>query len=328
MAMSTSVEPAPSESAAPETALDALTAVVVNWGTADLTMRCVRALIEDGVRPERIVVVDNGSEDDSYRRLRRELPDCPSLRIEKNVGYARAANAGARQLAGSAYLFVNNDAFVHRPGSVRALLRTLEDESVGIVVAKILNPDLTLQRQAVPVRTPAVALALATGVSWFIPNRWQPHWGWHWDHSVSREIAASGAVVILVRGTTWERLGGFAELAWLYGEDVDLCWRTGNIGQRIWFTTEAQFVHLEAGSTSLHFDHVKRAELTARAEVEIVRRNLSPGAARVSLALVACGMIWPLVYHALAGHREAAARSLGYLRGHLAAIRETSSRNA
>jgi N-acetylglucosaminyl-diphospho-decaprenol L-rhamnosyltransferase len=319
-------DPAPSKPAAAIGALDELTVVVVNWGTADLTMRCVRAIIDDGVPAQRIVVVDNGSDDDSYPRFQRELPHCPSLRIEKNIGYARAANAGARVLAGGAYLFVNNDAFVHRPGSVGALVRPLADDSIGIVVARILNEDLTLQRQTVPIRTPAVALALATGISWFVPNRWQPQWGWHWDHSVSREIAAAGAVVMLVRGKTWERLGGFAELAWLYGEDLDLCWRTRNLGQRVWFTTDAEFVHLEAGSTSLHFDHVKRAELTARAEVEIVRRNLSPLAARVSLALIACGMVWPTLFHAVAGHREATARSLGYLRGHLAAISDKGRR--
>ncbi|HZO95752.1 MAG TPA: glycosyltransferase [Gaiellaceae bacterium] len=310
-------------------ALDELAAVVVNWGTAELTIRCVRALVADGVPPGRVVVVDNGSEDDSHARLRRELPECPHLRIEKNVGYARAANAGARLLPGaSAYLFVNNDAFVHRPGSVPALVASLGDASVGIVVARILNEDLTLQRQTVPIRTPAVALALATGFAWLVPNRWQPRWGWRWDHSVSREIPASGAVAMLVRGETWERLGGFAELAWLYGEDLDLCWRARNLGQKVWFTTEAEFVHLEAGSTRKHYDHVKRAELTARAEVEIIRRNLPPLASRVSLALIGCGMVWPAVYHALAGHREAAARSLAYLRGHLAAMREPRPRAA
>src|SRR5437763_639480 len=91
--------------AAAGTGLDDLTAVVVNWGTADLTIRCVRALMEDGVPARRIVVVDNGSEDNSYSRLQLAFPECPTLRIEKNVGYARAANAGARLLAGNSYLF-------------------------------------------------------------------------------------------------------------------------------------------------------------------------------------------------------------------------------
>src|ERR1051326_2319317 len=83
--------------------LDDLTVVVVNWGTPDLTIRAVRALLEDGVPPHRVVVVDNGSDDDSYARFQRELEHCPALRIEHNIGYARAANAGARMLPGSAY---------------------------------------------------------------------------------------------------------------------------------------------------------------------------------------------------------------------------------
>ena len=196
--------------------LDELTAVVVNWGTPDLTSRSVASLIEDGVPPRRIVVVDNGSEDDSYARFQRELPGCVVHRLEENVGYARAANAGARLLDGGAYLLVNNDAFVHKPGSVLALARCLQDPSIGVAVARILNEDLTVQRSTFPIRTPTVALALAAGVGWIVPNRWQPQFGWRWDHSVSREIAATNAVAMLVRGETWKRLDGFAELAWLY----------------------------------------------------------------------------------------------------------------
>jgi GT2 family glycosyltransferase len=127
---------------------------------------------------------------------------------------------------------------------------------------------------------------------------------------------------MVVRADLFAALGGFDPVMAFHGEDLDLCWRTRNLGQRVWFTTDAEFVHLEAGSTSLHFDHVKRAELTARAEVEIVRRNLSPLPARFSLALIGCGMIWPALSHAVAGHRQEAVRSLAYLRGHVAAIRD------
>ena len=76
-----------------------------------------------GFPPSALVVVDNGSTDDSHDRFRAELPDCVVTRLDENVGFARGANAGARQLDGDAYLFVNNDAFVHAPGSVAAAAR-------------------------------------------------------------------------------------------------------------------------------------------------------------------------------------------------------------
>ena len=53
----------------------------------------------------------------------RRCPGCGSLEIEANVGFARGNNRGAAELPGEAYLFVNSDAFVHRPGSVARLAR-------------------------------------------------------------------------------------------------------------------------------------------------------------------------------------------------------------
>ena len=66
----------------------------------------------DGARLERIVIVDNGSTDDSVERLRGTFPSCPFVALEENIGYARAANAGADALEGEHYLIMNNDAFV------------------------------------------------------------------------------------------------------------------------------------------------------------------------------------------------------------------------
>ena len=99
--------------------LEGATAVVLNWRTADHTIRSVRALIADGLQPGQVVVVDNASGDDSVERIRSELPLCPLVALEENAGFARGNNAGANARPAAAYLFVNSDAFVHGPGSVR-----------------------------------------------------------------------------------------------------------------------------------------------------------------------------------------------------------------
>ena len=163
--------------------LAAASIVVINWNLAEMTIRCVREIAADGFPEERIAVVDNGSSDDSVDRLRAELPACLHVVLPDNVGYARAANAGARELPGDVYLVINNDAFVHRPGSIARLIQTARMDRIGIVVPRVLNKDLTLQRTVIPITTAANALVRATGLSRFIPNRWQPEWSTYWDHS-------------------------------------------------------------------------------------------------------------------------------------------------
>ena len=131
-----------------------VTAVVVNWETPDYTLRAVRAIVDDGVEPEQVVIVDNGSQDGSYEQITDALPACTVLHLEENVGYARAANLGVRARQADSYLLINNDAFVHRAGSMRALVEGLGDPSVGIVSARVLTADLTPQPIVAAFQTP------------------------------------------------------------------------------------------------------------------------------------------------------------------------------
>lgn len=298
----------------------AFTAVVVNWETADLTLRAARALIGDEVDPGDIVVVDNGSKDDSYERLVEELPDSTVIRVEENIGYGRAANLGARTRPAREYLMLNNDAFVHRPGSVRALREALQSSSVGLVAPRVLNEDLTLQPTVSSLQTPAVALVRASGLSRLIPNRWQPSWSTHWDHGSSREIQGAAGVVMLVRGETWERLGGWDERIYFYAEDFDLCLRTRQAGWRVWFTSEAEFVHLGSSSTATRWESPDRAEMIGQSEGMMLRRNLRPSQARLSLFFITSGLSARTVVFRTLGRRQEAVALAATRRGYRTGI--------
>lgn len=297
--------------------LDSTTAVVVNYETPDYTIRCVRALLEDGMPAQRVVVVDNGSSDGSFERLARELADCRVERVEENVGYARASNRGAASLRGDAYLLVNSDAFVEQKGSLPALVGALEDPAVGIVVPRLLNEDGTLQPNAMPPSSPAVALVRASGVSRLIPNRWQTRWSTHWDHSASQDIEVADGPVYLVRGSVWDELGGYTERQYMYAEDLDLCVRAREAGWRIRFVADAEFIHIGMGSTSNRWSSAERAERIGRSEAAMIREHLSPLKARLTLAFLSTGLAGRWIFHRLVGHRDAAASLRGSLKGYL-----------
>ena len=150
-------------------ALERVTAVVVNWRTPDLTLRAVHALVDDGLPADRVVVVDNASADGSAARLRGELAGSTVVELPENVGFARGNNDGVRRLPGEAYLLVNSDAFVDRPGSLRALTGALDDPTVGIVAARLLNEDGTRA-----VERHAAALALGRAGAGLGPEPFRP----------------------------------------------------------------------------------------------------------------------------------------------------------
>ena len=296
---------------------DSLTVVICNWGTPDLTIRSANAVLADGVPAERVVVVDNGSEDDSYARFQLELADCELVRLEENIGFARASNVGAGKLPGDAYLFVNNDAFVERPGSVDALLAALGDERVGVAAPRILNPDLTLQPTVVPISSPLVELVRASGVSRLLPNAVQPSWSTHWDHAEAREIQAVNGAVLLVRGRAWKQLGGFSERAYMYAEDLDLCWRARLGGWKVWFTPMSEFVHLGNVASGRHWSSPQRADMIGRSEADMIRTHMSRPSAALTLGFISAGLAGRWLVSTATGRREAAASLRGGLRGYL-----------
>lgn len=298
-----------------------LTTIVLNWRTPDLTVRAAQALIRDGVRPSRLVVVDNGSGDGSAKLISSEIPDCVLLELETTTGFGEANNRGARALDGAAYLFVNSDAFVHRPGSVVGLLDALEDPAAGIVVPRLLNEDLTLQPSVVPLNSPLSELVRASGLSRFVPNRWQPELGTHWDHSESRTIQSAVGAVLLVRGETWRALSGFDERRFMYAEDHDLFWRARDLGWRARFVAGAEFVHLGGGSTRQRWSEPERAEQVGRAEAAMIRDHSSSASATTTLALMTAGVGARALYHRLAGNHDAAAEQRAWLRGYRSGLR-------
>lgn len=296
----------------------AVTAVVLNWRTPDLTLAAARALIADGIAAERVVLVDNGSGDESPERLRAELPSCPILALPENVGFAAANNRAAREWpAEHAFLLVNSDAFVHRPGSVGRLLEALGDASVGIAVPRLRNRDLTLQESVYPLSTPLPELVRALGVSRYVPERLAPALSAHWAHGRSRRIQSAVGAVLAVRALAWEQLGGFDERRFMYAEDLDLFWRLRRFGWAAEFVAESEFIHLGGASSATRWDDPARAERIAAAESEMLRAQMGRTRAATTIGVMATGAGARALLHRARGNDAVAATQLACARGYL-----------
>lgn len=307
-------------SALGRTTVGDLTVVVVNWETPNYTVTCVDALVNDGIDPGRIVIVDNGSRDDSVTRLRARFPGCRLIELPENVGYARAANVGARALPGRAYLQMNNDAFVNAPGSVSRLVAALAQEDVGLVVPRVLYTDHTLQPAVRPLDTPGAALVRASGLSRFVPNRWQPLLGTYFDQETTRDIVATDSPVLLIRDRLWQELEGFDERLTLAQESA-LCWRAKDLGWRVRFVHTAEFLHVGSGSVSTKWSRPEYAGSAARAEGALIRGHLAPIPAHLSYAFTVSGLAARYVVHRAVGNDDRTASLRAQLRGYSAGFR-------
>jgi GT2 family glycosyltransferase len=157
----------------------------------------------------------------------------------------------------------------------------------------------------------------ASGLSRLVPNRWAPKLSTHWDHDQAREIDGANGAVMLFRGETWERLGGFDERIYIYAEEIDICWRARKAGWKIWFTPQAQFVHIGNGSAGKQWSDATREKLIAESESTVIRWHLPRLSAAATIGLISTGVAARWLAYSVVRNQEAAAAYRASLRGFL-----------
>lgn len=224
-----------------------------------------------------VVVVDNGSTDDTVARVERR-GDCRVVRAA-NDGYAAGINAGVLAAEGTGPILVLNPDTVCDPGAVVALADAAARHH-AIAVPRIVGADGTTSRSQR--RFPTLARALGLGFT---------------DHPALTEIVsapeayatahpvdwATGAVMLVPRACH-AALGGWDESFFLYSEETDFCLRARDAGWSTWFEPRAVVRHDEGGSG-------RNATLYAMQivnRVRLYRRRTGPlrGAAFFALAVL------------------------------------------
>ena len=233
--------------------------IVLNRNGVDHLRRLLPAIDRSTYRSFELIVVDNGSTDDSVELLSGSTaPTVSLLRNTDNEAFSDANNRAAARAQGELLLFLNNDVEPVAPGWLGRLVDTLEDQKADAVGARLVYPrrglddnagdsrfpDLTLQHRGIAL-TPADGVPtgknLGTGEDPFSP-----------EASATLEVPGVTAACMLVRREAFLAVGGFTD-GYVYGtEDVDLCLKLRAAGGRIVYDGGAPLWHHEYGTQNVH----------------------------------------------------------------------------
>lgn len=242
--------------------------VLVNFRGADDTIEAVQHLIGGRWPRERldVIVVENGSGDDSLHRLRAEFEGNDSVTIiesESNVGFTGGSNLGARHARGSIIAFLNNDARPEADWIPAALAEFSVSPHVAAVASKVLDFD------------GAAIDFVGSGLTWF---------GMGYKEHVTeidtgaydepRDILFGTGSALFVRREQFEELGGFDEDLFMFYDDVDLGWRLNLRGHRVRFAPGSVVRHKHHGSMSSFGAH-REMYLLERNALMLLFKNLS-----------------------------------------------------
>ncbi len=205
----------------------------------------------EGLRHE-ILLVDNGSSDDSVAMVRREFPHV-RLRLNKaNSGFTRANNQGIKASRGRMIALLNNDTLCH-PRAFAVLARELDSNpDAGIVAPKLLNSDGSRQYsfRSFPGFQQALFNRESLLTRYFPNNPYSSNYLRNDDPGDDAQDVdwASGACLV-IRRELIDRIGGLDEAFFMYSEDVDYCLRAWRAGYRVLYRPGAVVTHL-GGQTS------------------------------------------------------------------------------
>lgn len=244
---------APEASRAKSLGRDRVTSIViVSFNARDHLRRCLESLFLHQHGDFEVVVVDNASPDGSAALVEAEFREVNLLRNTSNLGFAVAANAGARAATGDVVAFVNPDCTIEDDAFSAPADFLRANPEVGAVGPRILDPDGGLQLSVRRFPGPSVWLfnrySLLT--RWFPGNRFSRRYLMtDWDHSALAGVDwVSGACVLTTRDVL-ARVGHFDERYFWGFEDVDFCQRVHRAGLSVVYFPDSVVRH-EIGASA------------------------------------------------------------------------------
>lgn len=195
--------------------------IIVTRNTCALTRLAVKSVLDscDSLAKE-ILVVDNGSTDDTVSILAREFSGLKLIRSEKNLGYPRACNLAVKQLSGEFLLLLNSDARL-TPGSLaQAVAWMRKNPNCAVAGAQLLNADGSRQNSIANFPTLATELLNKSLLRRLWPEKFP---GKEREFRGPVEVETVVGAFMLIRKSVWDELGGLDERYFFFFEETDFC---------------------------------------------------------------------------------------------------------
>ncbi len=230
-----------------------VSALIVSHNEKEVLLQCLRSFYATADVPVEAVIVDNASTDGSAAAVAAEFPKATVLIEQKNRGYGRAANVGLERCKSRFVLLLNPDITMDPQvvGRLADLLLTRPD--AGAVGPRVLMPDGSRDpdaRRSFPV--PRTLLYRSVGLSRLFPksSRFGRYNMGHLAESDVHEMDAGTKDCLMLRMAAIDRIGFFDPRYFMFGEDIDLCYRLKLGGWKVFYLPTATAIHQKRAATS------------------------------------------------------------------------------
>jgi len=230
-----------------------LSVIIVNYNVKEFLQNLLESLkkASQGIKTE-IIVIDNASDDGSVEIIREKFSFVNLIDSKVNLGFGRANNLGLQIARGKYLLLINPDTIV-REDTFHKLIDFFENTpDAGLAGCKVLNPDGTLQlacRRGFP--GPWTSFTKIAGLSHLFPKSklFATYNLTYLNENETYEVDAISGSFMMLRREVYEKVGGFDPDFFMYGEDLDFCYRTKMSGFKVYYFHDTEIIHYKGEST-------------------------------------------------------------------------------
>jgi len=279
--------------------------IIVTYNSSGEIENCLNSLTKErGSLTQEIIVVDNGSTDETVEIIRDKFPHVRLYDTGENLGFAKACNFAAAQSKAPYILQLNPDTIVLDRAIEKLLDFAKKNPRFGYYGGRTLKEDgETLERSSCWGLPSLWSLFMfATGLSTVFKHNgfFDPESLGSWKRDSIREVGVITGCLLLVEKSAWDAIDGFDEHYWLYGEDADLSKRAKEAGFRPVIYPEAVVIH-EIGQSSTAS---KKTVWLHQGKVSYLKRNWSPITSRLGIFLLKTGIFLRATAYKLKGSAD------------------------
>jgi len=237
--------------------------IIVNYNTRELLRDCLRSIYESqGDISYEVCVVDNCSDDGSAQMVREEYPQVHRVIVcEANYGYAYANNLGLEAVGfdggqsdpRARYALLLNPDTVLPSNALRDMVDFMDTHpEAGVAGPKLVRQDGSLDkacRRSFP--SPEVSFYRMIGLARLFPNnpRFARYNLTYLDPDETAEVDAVVGAFMMIRAAALQQTGLLDDAFFMYGEDLDLCYRIKEKGWKIFYYPKVTVLHYKGAAS-------------------------------------------------------------------------------
>ncbi len=249
-----------------------ISVIVVNRNGSELLYNCLDHIFNsDCSHRMEVIVVDNGSSDDSCAMVRKHFPGVRLIEAGKNLGFSKANNLAAKEAKGSRLLLVNSDAMLERDCASRLNELMENDASIGMAGPQLINEDGSRQTSFEAIPSLATEILNRSLLKALFPHNY-PSKKQEFDQPTM--VPALIGAVMMIDSKALKSLNGFDEDYFFFLEETDLALRISRNGFKVIHDPHAKAVHLH-GATASKYKSSARIEFY-RSRYIFFRKHYGP----------------------------------------------------